>query len=320
MPTDTSKKSLKDIVDERDKYLAQRDQLAHAIAGAAVRTGGCREDAQLTGPMLVQLINDMANTLQETQRELAELRQRADVAPVPDFDAVKGKRVSELDGGQYADASELWLRENKAWFKDAEQINFLLHRLDQARGLNPQGKPWTLADGHTKTMSAGPNEGHENPELQRLTNHYDQLATAVIEGATKAGLLDAALSHRFGPLRHRELLKVTQFLGMAAKEGVHSGVSMDAPPSPKRKPDSNSLEVQRLTRQYEELGHAINQAGRGIGLISTAYRGDLRHAEFLSVIQRVSEAAEKGIKRPTEHVSLEHHHQPPEENDAPGMH
>jgi hypothetical protein len=78
--------------------------------------------------------------------------QAASKAPVPDWDAIKDKRIGQLNPEQYADAGERWLRDNAGWFRDREYIEFLLHRLDQARGLSPQGKPWLLGDDHQKTL------------------------------------------------------------------------------------------------------------------------------------------------------------------------
>ena len=139
------------ITIDRDKFQRQRDRLAHAISGAAIKAGGCREDADLTGPMLVQLVNDMATTLIETQQALAEKTQKLDamaqtnsqgkpgIATVPDFKAIEGKRVGEMTTEQFNDATESWLRSQKGYLSNEAYITFLCDRLDEARGLKPIG-------------------------------------------------------------------------------------------------------------------------------------------------------------------------------------
>lgn len=54
---------------------------------------------------------------------------------MPDFDAVRDKRMSELTDVQKLDAHELWLREQMAWMPPyyQEHLLFLLERLDAVR-------------------------------------------------------------------------------------------------------------------------------------------------------------------------------------------
>ncbi len=54
---------------------------------------------------------------------------------LPDFEAVRDKRMSELTPAQQDDARELWLRENLGWMPQyhREFYEFLLKRLDDAR-------------------------------------------------------------------------------------------------------------------------------------------------------------------------------------------
>jgi hypothetical protein len=56
---------------------------------------------------------------------------------VPDFEAIKGKRMCDLTSEQHDDAQELWLREQVGWFDESTRahIAFLLRRVDQARGV-----------------------------------------------------------------------------------------------------------------------------------------------------------------------------------------
>lgn len=51
---------------------------------------------------------------------------------VPDWEAVRGKRMSELTPAQQDDAEELWIRDHVGYF--TESVEFLLRRLDAARG------------------------------------------------------------------------------------------------------------------------------------------------------------------------------------------
>lgn len=53
---------------------------------------------------------------------------------VPDFEAVRDKRMAELTPAQKQDAHELWLRENIGWMPEyhREHYTFLLRRLDVA--------------------------------------------------------------------------------------------------------------------------------------------------------------------------------------------
>lgn len=58
---------------------------------------------------------------------------------VPDWDAIKDKRMSEMTPSQTADARELWLREQindtgRSQHDFESHIVFLLRRLDEARG------------------------------------------------------------------------------------------------------------------------------------------------------------------------------------------
>ncbi len=52
---------------------------------------------------------------------------------VPDWEAVKDKRMSELTPAQRDDAQELWVRANVGYL--TESAEFLLRRLDEARGV-----------------------------------------------------------------------------------------------------------------------------------------------------------------------------------------
>ncbi|MBK3780001.1 hypothetical protein G3A43_07010 [Paraburkholderia aspalathi] len=56
-------------------------------------------------------------------------------ATLPDFDAVRDKRMSELTPEQRNDAHELWIRENVGWMGEYHlpKYTFLLKRLDEAR-------------------------------------------------------------------------------------------------------------------------------------------------------------------------------------------
>lgn len=55
---------------------------------------------------------------------------------VPDFSALRDKRMSELTPEQREDARELWLRDNLRWMPEyhAEFYRMLLNRLDALRG------------------------------------------------------------------------------------------------------------------------------------------------------------------------------------------
>jgi hypothetical protein len=58
---------------------------------------------------------------------------------VPDFAALKDKRMSELTPEQQDDALELWAREQIVWFgpESRKVVELLLRRLDEARGVRP---------------------------------------------------------------------------------------------------------------------------------------------------------------------------------------
>ncbi|WP_454735423.1 hypothetical protein [Cupriavidus necator] len=66
---------------------------------------------------------------------------------MPDFDAVRDKRMSELSEAQKVDAHELWLREQMHHMTPyyQEHLLFLLERLDKVReaayGRDPDAKP-----------------------------------------------------------------------------------------------------------------------------------------------------------------------------------
>jgi hypothetical protein len=52
--------ALPKLIEEYEAMVRQRDALAEAIGNAAVRAGICRGDAQLTGPHLLMLADDLA--------------------------------------------------------------------------------------------------------------------------------------------------------------------------------------------------------------------------------------------------------------------
>lgn len=76
----------------------------------------------------------------------AGLDSRASGTPqpqAPNFDQVRDKRMSDLTPAQQADAMELWLREQIGWMPDYHRnhYQFLLGRIDEARGNPPRGEP-----------------------------------------------------------------------------------------------------------------------------------------------------------------------------------
>lgn len=69
-------------------------------------------------------------------RAAIEALRNTSTAAMPDFDAVRDRRMSELSPAQRADALELWLREQVGWMGEYHEkhYRFLLKRLDEARG------------------------------------------------------------------------------------------------------------------------------------------------------------------------------------------
>ena len=53
----------------------------------------------------------------------------------PDWEAVRGKRVCDMTEEQFRDAWELWIREQIGYMYSKEHVEFLLERLDEARGV-----------------------------------------------------------------------------------------------------------------------------------------------------------------------------------------
>lgn len=111
------------------EVIRQRDMLGKSIQDAAVAAGLVENDMELTGPQLMMLADDLGALAAGHKPSL------------PDFDAIRGKRIGEMTEAQQEDARELWLRQQAGWFKDHEELNFLFHRLDEARGLTPADVP-----------------------------------------------------------------------------------------------------------------------------------------------------------------------------------
>lgn len=84
--------------------------------------------------------NGVAAVKTRGQNDSPIAQPRPGVASSPDFDAIKGKRMSELTPAQERDALELWLRNNingagRSPHDLESHVVFLLKRLDEARGV-----------------------------------------------------------------------------------------------------------------------------------------------------------------------------------------
>ena len=119
--------------DELRHAAHQRDVLAKSIADAAQKAGIVESGVELSGPQLLMAVGDLGMAARETvDRNQAAAQGHSQT---PDFNAVRGKRKSELSPEQQQDARELWLRENIEHLPEeqADHIQFLLDRLDDAR-------------------------------------------------------------------------------------------------------------------------------------------------------------------------------------------
>ena len=98
-----------------------QNQLAH-------QSGSAMHSTALGWPEQVSVFTELVATI---VRDGA-----ANTAKIPDFNAVRDKRMSELTPAQRDDAHELWLRKNLGWMGSyhAEHYQFLLARLDACRG------------------------------------------------------------------------------------------------------------------------------------------------------------------------------------------
>lgn len=88
-------------------------------------------------PMAFKILNELKAYLEISAIE-ADRKRRGE----PDWEAIKGKRMSDLSASQQEDARELWLREQWRWFGEGESrpgdhIKFLLDRLDAVRAPQP---------------------------------------------------------------------------------------------------------------------------------------------------------------------------------------
>lgn len=247
-----------------DIALRQRDQLANAIAEAAIKSGGVSEGVNLTGPQLTMLVDDMAHHIQELEAKAHETapvieynmlmgdaankycRSFGDFEPKfpatwrwhalfdemikhtktpvmtaglqPNFEAVKDARIGDLTPNQLDDATELWLRNQSGWFKDQEYLDFLLYRLDQARGKAPFSKPSQLGLSHrpggVETSAWDANGPTLNEHMEALARDYGTLKNGLVTLCKNLGL--PALSNEMtllGPDNHQANIILTDQLG-----------------------------------------------------------------------------------------------------------
>lgn len=99
----------------------------------------------------------------------------------PDFDAVRGKRMSELTPEQTIVARELWVRENIGWLLHGhDHIPFLLERLDAARadnGMRNAMVKLSRALGHPKTVDGREGQSVEAVLIETAAEKLSALAT-----------------------------------------------------------------------------------------------------------------------------------------------
>lgn len=167
-------------------------------------------------------------------RERLKVRQQA-----PDFDAVAGKRMSELTPEQQEDARELWLRNQAGWFKDKDELDFLFKRLDQAReGAEPK---------HT---TATPEANHQLGQVIRQRIH---LANAILQSAKEAGIYSATDAKQQENLTISDLVALAEQTGKAAKATTGRAAMLDtlAVPGERFIPDWEAVEaIKRLDKTY----------------------------------------------------------------------
>ena len=139
------------------------------------------------------------------------------VAPEPDWSKVEGARIGDLSTDEHADAYELWLRKQFGFFKDSVEIEFLLKRLDQARGKVDQ----VVAPSDTRAQKTDENYvipgDSGSPEWHRES--YQTLKVELINAALQANLVEA-IEHQddIESITHDDLLKLTHQLSLMIHE------------------------------------------------------------------------------------------------------
>ncbi|KXS55078.1 MAG: Uncharacterized protein AWU57_581 [Marinobacter sp. T13-3] len=159
--------------DNSDAAARERDLLVESITEAAQTAGVVEPGTELIGPQLLMAVNDMAMAARETvtRNEVkaaannesgselsglakaglaheafgnpipqeayklidATLEAVQDQRQAPTFDAVRDNLMRDMAPEQEGDVRELWIRENIEKFQNADDLKFLLDRLQSTR-------------------------------------------------------------------------------------------------------------------------------------------------------------------------------------------
>lgn len=282
---------------ERNRMAHQRNALGRAIADAAIESGLCREDADITGPQLLMLAEFMGKRLVKTKNELELASERlierpestGATAPVPDFSAVEGKRVGDLSPTQMDDATELWLRKNSGWFQEREYLEFLLHRLDQARGVTPANQPSELAGnlrpGSTNTTPMNASAPMVAPELDDLDTAYRGLRKAIIDTSIEMAIVPPDY-HQFSA-EHNDIENLLKEMatqtGTTLRPVEHNEFHWQGH-------DLDNPIVLGQTRRYDELAARVTDLAAQLGHKPTHARHPLQHDDAREMLETISSA------------------------------
>ncbi|OLF82018.1 hypothetical protein AWH63_10795 [Marinobacter sp. C18] len=272
---------------QRDRYKYERDQLAHSIARAAEKCGGVSPGVDLSGPQLLQLVSEMSEQVNHLTAELNQAK--SGVAPVPDWEAIKDKRIGELTDKQYADAGERWLRDNAGWFKDAEYLEFLIYRLDEARGLAPKGAPWILGETNRATLDQPP---AETPTVEN-GGLYNQLRNLILEKAEHLELDPPKFGVRLETRPHQQLLNLVHAMGTLAANDPDPGLRPVDSMNQFKSGHSVHLD------QYNQLTRAVGRAAKAVNVVPTAYAGESLQRECIALIEKLADAGAAKVQSNT---------------------
>lgn len=290
----TASQEIEQLREERNRLAHQRNMLGRAIADAAISAGLCREDANLTGPHLLDMAQGLGEALIRTKNELElaaerliERPVRVENPPAPDFAAVEGKRIGELSPTQMDDATELWLRNNSGWFHEREYLEFLLHRLDQARGITPSNEASklceTLRPGSTETKAQEAGAPMINPELEDMLTSYHGLRNSIISTGIEMAIIP--------PDYNRRSATHTDVVGLIQEMATQTGTSTQVTDTQRRRwnhVDLTNPVMLGQTQLYNDLADPIYEMATQLGKSPLPFGYPLTPAEAKGLLQTIA--------------------------------
>ncbi|OLF82017.1 hypothetical protein AWH63_10790 [Marinobacter sp. C18] len=245
---------------QRDRLMYERDQLAHAIVGAAERCGGIAPGLDLDGPRIVMLVNQMSDQVQ------------------------KQNGMNTIEREAITHAMDVMSQHGDGFTSPAA--------LEVLQGMLDKGKPKVATPKYDSKPLEVPNPmPKELVDVRWMNNAYLELQGAIYEACNRSSLGNAVTRTVQSTNPHQALMSLTHQLGRSATPNGED-VQIRIP----SKLSVSSMQDMQFER-YKQLSHAIDQAGKGIGLSASQPLGKDSHAEMLEFLTKIGDAAEAQIAR-----------------------